>query len=173
MKRLFIFLMCCSFKITAQEQKIDFCQMLKADQSNYCLGIEFASDSCIAQRARRYKIFEDNFKVLLQITRKAGFPNAKNHPLDSCVYDLTIATIVHIAQSKPELMFNNSIITLFEEEIKKENLNKLILFTMFIGYAKYSNPKEKDRPMVELAIVKWKLESEIKQHIEMKYYPEP
>lgn len=146
--------------------------MLKSDQLNYCQGLELYSDSCVAQKIRRNQAIEDNFNVLLQITKKTGFPNSQNHPKDSCIHDFTLVTLIHIVQSKPKLIFNDSIITLFEDEIKKENINKIVLLTMFILYFKESYPKEKDRPMVELAIKKWQLKREMNQVIEIEYYPE-
>jgi hypothetical protein len=173
MKFIFILIFLLPIQTKVLAQKIDFCQMLKADQSNTCLGIDFNSDSCIAQKMRRIQTYETNFKVLLQITRASGFPNNQNHPHDSCVNDLSIVTFIHISQSKPELIFNGEIIDLFDEEIKKGNLKKQYLYPMFIGYAKYSQPKEKDKVMVEKAIKKWDLENELKQIIDIKYSPEP
>ncbi|MDP1726953.1 MAG: hypothetical protein Q8M15_09235 [Bacteroidota bacterium] len=172
MKYFFLFILFYSLHITAQAQKIDFCRMLKAVQSNYCQGLELYSDSCVAQKIRRNQAIEDNYNALLDITNKTGFPNRQNHPKDSCVHDFTLVTLIHMVQSKPELIFNESIITLFEEEIKKENLKKVILLSMFSVYSRNSYPKEKDRAMVELAIKKWKLEREMNQGIEIEYYPE-
>jgi hypothetical protein len=173
MRNLLVLLIFISLNSTAQDSSIDFCKMLKADQSNLGIGLDFNSDSAVAERSKRYHTFETNFSILIQSTRDKGFPNIQNHPDDTCVDDLAIMTLVHIAQSNPRLIFNDTIINLFTNELDKGNLREQLLYAMIIGYTKFGHPLEKDRLIVESAIKSWKLENKIKDSYKIKYYTEP
>jgi len=69
---------------------------------------------------KRLDIIKSNFKLLIAQTEIAGFPNIDYSalPKDSCKTLAVTATLIHIAQTSPESLFNDKIINLFENEIR-------------------------------------------------------
>lgn len=102
---------------------IDYCDMLTKDQSYVNLE-EKDEQIRMENNKKREELFVKNYEQIIQLTKQEGFPNIdrNNMPQDSCKYWGVTATLIHMAQAKPEIFFSEDNITLFESEIKKGNL---------------------------------------------------
>jgi hypothetical protein len=104
--------------------ELDFCSMLVTDQSHLNDGVT-DPDKWKENNSLRKKSFEENFQQILELTKQQGFPNVsfEELPKDSCKYWAVTATLIHMAQTKPEVFFSEEITTLFKEEMNKGNLD--------------------------------------------------
>jgi hypothetical protein len=102
----------------------DFCNMLTKDQSHLNDGVTDA-DKRKENTSLRNKGFEENFLQILELSKQQGFPNVsfEDLPKDSCKYWAVTATLIHMAQTKPEVFFSEEITLLFKEEMNKGNLD--------------------------------------------------
>jgi hypothetical protein len=94
---LLILLITFSHILLAQKAKLDFCKMLQEDQSHFCDDDSTHEDSCKKESEIRMEIFKKNFRAIIAYTKQNGFPNKKKCNGDTCVYDLTLITFIHIA----------------------------------------------------------------------------
>lgn len=108
--------------------KLDYCTMMSEDQSfiNYDMSnmVKFNED-----KIKREQLFKKNFDLLMLKTKQDGFPNVtvNDFMLDSCKYWAVSMTMIHTAQTNPELFFSNRTANLFKREMDKGNLRKAIL----------------------------------------------
>jgi hypothetical protein len=109
----------------------DLCERLKKDQSNY-------NDTAI-----RHAIFTDNFQTLLNITTSYGFPTQKlGRTLEEriCIGSFTRMTLIHILQSRPLMITDTNVVTLFLREINSGRLDRKVLedhfFILYNGSTK-------------------------------------
>ena len=113
----------CSCKEKGTKQ-IDFCNMLKLDQSYVNTDVndkEFKSDGI-----KRNDIFKSNFEELVKYFRSQGFPEIgplKNVTgIDSCRNWAVKMTLFHVGQSQPHLLFQPHVIEVLTKEIKEGRL---------------------------------------------------
>ncbi|HMR86644.1 MAG TPA: hypothetical protein PKD51_00745 [Saprospiraceae bacterium] len=118
-----IIAVCWSCKLN-KKVDLDYCNMLEKDQSHMNEGVT-DPDKRKENTSLRNKGFEENFQQILELTKQQGFPNVsfEDLPKDSCKYWAVTATLIHMAQTKPEVFFSEEITTLFKEEINKGNLD--------------------------------------------------
>lgn len=109
---------------TNKSAELDYCKMLTKDQSHLNEGVTDPNKRK-ENTSLRNKGFEENFQQILVLTKQQGFPNVsfEGLPKDSCKYWAVTATLIHMAQSKPEVFFSEEITTLFKAEITKGNLD--------------------------------------------------
>lgn len=103
--------------------KIDYCEMLTKDQSH--VNHVDTDTSVMKENNRiRQQIFLENYEQLIQLTKGEGFPNISfdSLPQDSCKYWAVTATLIHMAQAKPEIFFSEATISLFKEQMDAGNL---------------------------------------------------
>lgn len=109
---------------TNKPVEFDYCSMLETDQSHLNEGV---ADEIKRKEntSLRKKGFEENFQQILELTKQQGFPNVsfENLPKDSCKYWAVTSTLIHMAQTKPEVFFSEETTTLFKEEMNKGNLD--------------------------------------------------
>jgi len=124
---LLIILCSCKDKGTNQ---IDFCEMLKLDQSylDSDIGdVEFKSN-----QIKRHNIFKSNFEELITYSKSQGFPemgSVKNVTgIDSCRNWAVKMALFHVGQTQPHLLFQPHVIEVLTKEIKERRLksSKLI-----------------------------------------------
>jgi len=112
------------FHCKNQKIELDFCKIVELDQSFVSKDksnmAKFESD-----RRNRRKLFKKNFEELIVLAKGSGFPNADliNEPKDTCISYAITLTLIHIAQSKPDLLFNKETIDLLGKELENGNLN--------------------------------------------------
>ncbi|MCC6722976.1 MAG: hypothetical protein IT258_00605 [Saprospiraceae bacterium] len=112
--------------------KIDYCKMLTKDQSH--VNHVDTDTSVMNENNRiRQQIFLENYVQLIQSTKEEGFPNISedNLPQDSCKYWAVTATLIHMAQAKPEIFFSEETISLFKKEMDAGHLKSEDLVPAF------------------------------------------
>lgn len=141
---------------------LDYCQMIAADKTHVNMDksdmVKFEAD-----QAERAKIFKRNFDWIMQKTEREGFPGVsmKNRQADSCQYWAVTMTMLHTAQSNPELFFSKRYAKLFKSEMDKGNLEKVLLFQSSTLTAKTIDLCEELKPDIEYALKIWGLEPQI------------
>jgi len=110
-------------------------------------------------KKKRHEIFENNFNRLLQVTKQDGFPKVslKTYKQDSCKYEAVTMTIIHIAQSKPEVFFSKKIAHLFNQELRKGNIEKKLLQKSTVVMAKTMEICISQKKKMEYAINLWQI----------------
>lgn len=103
--------------------ELDYCEMLKRDQS-YVDRDEPDEKVRTENNRKRGEIFIENFEALISLTKQDGFPEKGllKTPLDSCRIWAINMTLIHMVQEKPETFFSQEIVSLFDGELKKGNL---------------------------------------------------
>ncbi len=144
---LFLLIISC----TQKEKKIelDYCQMIAEDQDD---------------TKDRYEAFIRNYQLLIDYTKQNGFPSIDENylPQDSCKYQAVTFTLVHIAQTAPELLFNNEIIQLFSKEMKKGNLDVSDLYPAFkISSSQGQAFCEALKPYIDASFKAWQMDEEL------------
>ena len=152
---LIVILMFISFE---KQVELDYCKMLEEDQS-------FLDNS-----EERNKIFEKNFNQILEKTRKEGFPTVsfKDSKTDSCKYWSVTATLIHIVQSKPELLFDQEVIELFKKEMDKGNMDNDLLIPAFKISSKTREFCDTLKSKIEYSTNLWGLNSSLIKEIKYK-----
>ena len=109
---------------TNKAVELDYCKMLTKDQS-HLNEVVIDPNKRKENTSLRNKGFEENFQQILVLTKQQGFPNVsfEELPKDSCKYWAVTATLIHMAQTKPEVFFSEEITSLFKAEITKGNLD--------------------------------------------------
>ncbi len=111
---------------------MDYCEMLQRDQS-----FVDREETDPAKRERnhlkRQQLFIENYEQIIQCTKREGFPKVRfaHLPQDSCKYWAVTMTLIHTAQTKPEIFFGDESISLFNQQIKKGNLEPEVLAPAF------------------------------------------
>ena len=141
---------------------LDYCKMFSEDQSHVNTDksdmVEFNAD-----KAERHKIFKKNFDLIIQKTEQEGFPfvSLNNYPKDSCKYFAVSATMIHTAQSNPDVFFSKKYADLFKREMDRGNIEKKLLEQSSLFTAKTIDLCNELKPKIEYAINKWGIDSEI------------
>jgi hypothetical protein len=142
--------------------EIDYCEMLARDQ--YYVNRD-ETDQAIREEnsKKRRQIFEENYEQIIKLTKQEGFPkiNFENLPQDSCKYWAVTITLIHIAQSRPEIFFSQETVALFKEEMEKGNLDSKNLAPAFrVSFMTNEFCEELQKPIQD-AIESWKMESHL------------
>lgn len=151
-------LMACKEKTIA----LDYCKMIAEDQSyvntNPSDSINFKAD-----KAKRGKIFEKNFALVINKTKQEGFPyiNLKNPQEDSCKYWAVSMTMIHMAQSKPAVFFSKKYVNLFKHELDKGNIEKKLLQRASLITARTIDLCEELKPQIEYASKQWAMDIDL------------
>ena len=87
--------------------KLDYCKMISEDQS-YVNTDKSDMVKFKADKAERHKIFVNNFELIMRKTKQEGFPyvSLNNYQKDSCKYSAVTMTMIHTAQSNPNVFFS-------------------------------------------------------------------
>lgn len=123
---LIVSLTCCGEDFAAE---LDYCAMLKEDQSNLSSAADTKSIA-IEKRRKRIQIFSNNFNDIIDFTMQYGFPEFDQGDLkqDSCKYWAVVATLVHVAQTDRDVFFSEKTKEVFSREIQSARLPKEILY---------------------------------------------
>lgn len=149
--------------------EIDFCKMLARDQSNLNYG-ETDETKREENKKKRRQLFLENYKAIIQLTKDNGFPNIDfgNSPQDSCKFWAVTSTLIHMAQSKPEIFFSEETISIFKEEISKGNMESQDLTAAFrVSFITNEFCEELEKP-IRKAINSWGMEAHIKREPKFK-----
>ena len=148
---LIVFYSCKESTVTSKT--LDYCKMLEDDQT--------------LKGQDRKNVFKENFKSIIEYTQRNGFPNYDFNelPKDSCKTWAVMATLIHITQTSPELIFNNDILELFSVEIEKGNLNPEDIYPAFKvstgGGQMFCDSLE---PIINKTFDKWKMDPELREY---------
>lgn len=150
--------------IACKEDKItlDYCKMISEDQS-YVNNDKSDMTRFNTDKAERRKIFKKNFDLIIQKTKQAGFPyvSLSNYQNDSCKYWAVSMTMVHTAQTSPDVFFSKKHADLFKSEMDKGNIEKELLERSSIITAKTIDLCDELKPKIEYALNEWQLDSDI------------
>ncbi len=141
---------------------IDYCKMISEDQTYVNTDksdmVKFKADKEV-----RHKIFEKNFELIMEKTKQDGFPfvSLNNYPKDSCKYWAVSMTMIHTAQSNPNLFFSKKYANLFKREMDKGNIEKKLLEEPSIITAKTIDLCVELRPDIEYAVKLWGIKLDI------------
>jgi hypothetical protein len=139
---------------------LDYCKMISEDQ----LHVNNDKSDTLkykADRAERYKTFKKNFELIMQKTKQEGFPyvSINNFAEDSCKYWAVSMTMIHTAQSNPELFFSKEYADLFKREMEQGNLERELLERSSIITARTMELCNELKPKLEYAIKTWEIRS--------------
>lgn len=150
--------------IACHEQSIilDYCKMLSEDQS-YVNTDKTEMVKFKADKEERHKIFKRNFELIIKKTNKEGFPyvSLNNSSIDSCKFWAVSMTMIHTAQSDPDVFFSKKYADLFKRELDKGNLEKRLLEQPSIITAKTIDLCDELKPDIDYAIKLWGIKSDI------------
>ena len=162
MKQLqLILVLLLTFTLACKNEKpieLDYCDMLSKDQSYVN---KETTDTAVIERNRRlrHQIFVENYTQIVRLTKQSGFPNFDFEalPQDSCKNWALTATLIHMAQAKPEIFFSTENIALLSSEIDKGNLDSSDLFVAFKVSFVTNQFCEELRENINMAITKWRI----------------
>ena len=145
----------------AGQKELDFCKMLSLDQSNVfpdtINGIVVKPNS-----ETRVKLFEQNFKQLIQYSEQNGFPELgplKATGLDSCRRWAVVITLFHIGQSQPKLFFEKHNREVLQNEIENGRMSGGDLFAPLREGFNGHTFCIRDKDEMYAALKAWKLDS--------------
>jgi len=142
------------------ENKIDFCKRFKADQSNLTRK-EMSNSEKKSKVEARKKAFKENWVLLKSLMEKDKLLNVQK---DSCINEFTSATLIHIVQNYPALIFNKETIDELKVEEAKGSIKLNHLITALNFYKDYTPDKmrcKKMKKIVDYAINQWKINGDI------------
>ncbi len=141
---------------------LDYCRMIAADQSfvNTNKGNRQAFES---DREKRALLIKNNFDLLMEKTRRDGFPSvsASSQRIDSCKYWAVTMTMIHAAQSAPEVFFSKKYASIFNEELQKGNMERSLLQKASMITAKTIELCDDIKPTIEAATQLWEVDFSI------------
>ena len=142
--------------------KLDYCKMISEDQS-YVNNDKSDMVKFKVDKAERHKIFKKNFDLIMQKTKQEGFPyiSLNNYQKDSCKERAILMTMIHTAQSNPNIFFSKKYADLFKREIDKGNIEKELLERSSIITAKTIDLCDELKPNIEYATKKWGIDLHI------------
>lgn len=148
----------------AKPVHLDYCQMIQDDQS-YVNQDKSDMEKFESDKAKRAVLFAKNFDMLMAKTVADGFPRIHENGVtdDSCMKRAVQATMIHTAQSDPELFFGSYVATLFNKEIGKGNLDREVLRRSSIITARTIDLCKSLKPQIEIALRLWSLDPSIFQ----------
>ena len=149
--------------------EIDYCKMLTRDQS-YVNREELDPVKRESNREKRKEIFIENYDQIIQLTKQKGFPNInfEDLPQDSCKYWAVTATLIHMAQSKPEIFFSEKTISLFKDEMNKGNLEPEDLTPAFRLSFTTNEFCEDLKETINKAVQVWEMKPHVNQEPKFK-----
>ncbi len=150
--------------IACKEEPInlDYCKMISEDQSHVNTDksdmVKFNAD-----KAERQNKFKKNFELIMQKTEQEGFPfvSLNNYPQDSCKYWAVSMTLIHTAQSRPNLFFSKKYADIFKSEVDKGNIERRLLEQSSIITAKTMELCDHLKPEIKYALKLWGIKSDI------------
>lgn len=145
-----------------QPIELDYCAMLTKDQSFVNHG-ETDSLKRASNYFNRKALFLENFEQLLERTKREGFPQVhfEELPKDSCKNWAITMTLIHMAQAQPDQFFKDEIISLFQNEIKKGNLQPEDLAPAFRVSFTTNEFCEALKAPIQRAVLNWELGSHL------------
>ena len=144
--------------------ELDYCKMLKDDQSfvnqDKSDMAKFESD-----RAKRAELLAMNFDLLLAKTYLDGFPTIHKiiTTTDTCKRQAVQITMIHAAQSNPKLFFSEGVVSIFQKELKKGNLDVDVLRKAVIISARTKEFCSALKPKINAALDAWELSQSLFQ----------
>lgn len=108
--------------------KLDYCKMIAEDQT-FVNTDKSDMEQFDSDKLKRREIFKKNFNLIMEKTRQDGFPfvSIENYQNDSCKYWAVSMTMIHTAQSNPELFFSKKYANIFKSELDKGNIERRLL----------------------------------------------
>ncbi len=96
-------------------------------------------------------------------TRQDGFPfvSIENYQRDSCKYWAVSMTMIHTAQSNPEVFFSKKYTEIFKSELDKGNIERKLLEQSCIITAKTNELCEELQSNIKYATDLWEIEYSI------------
>ena len=145
--------------LSCNEQTIDldYCKMIAEDQS-FVNTDKSDMETFNADKASRKKLIEKNFDLLVQKTRQSGFPMIQDESMESCKSRAVTMTMLHGAQTLPELFFSEPYVALFKAEMDKGNLERKILLIASTLTARTVELCDGQQPEIEAALALWELD---------------
>jgi len=141
-----------------KDQPIDYCQMLEHDQSYTSTGTE---DSLVREsnRQKRIQLFEANYETILREIESNHFPDLsiKTTTQDSCRFWAITMTFIHMAQTRPEVLFSEKSRKMMAQEILEGHLQPediVPAFRVTFGHKEFCSDL---RESIEQAILAWKV----------------
>ncbi|MEM6316139.1 MAG: hypothetical protein AAF960_00630 [Bacteroidota bacterium] len=136
--------------------ELDYSKMIAEDQL-YVNTDKSDIKKYNADKLKRKAIFKRNFELIIDKTKQSGFPyvSLENHQLDSCKYWAVSMTMIHTAQSNPELFFSDKYSKIFKAELEKGNLERTLLEQSSIITAKTIDLCEDLKPQMKSAAKLW------------------
>ncbi len=116
-----------------------------------------------SDKLKRRKIFKKNFDLIMDKTRQDGFPfvSIENYQRDSCKYWAVSMTMIHTAQSNPEVFFSKKYTEIFKSELDKGNIERKLLEQSCIITAKTNELCEELQSNIKYATDLWEIEYSI------------
>ena len=118
----------------------------------------------VRNNTKRDPIILRNFDIIVSITEKQGFPQLRQEyrskKKNNLISQGAFLTFIHVLQTKPEDLLNESIINLFKTEISSGRLEKSILRNAMNIYLKtaYDKPWLIDnKDLFDFAYREWDL----------------
>lgn len=136
--------------------ELDYCKMIAEDQS-FVNNDKSNLEQYNLDKSKRKEIIKNNFALIMEKTKQDGFPlvSLNTYSVDSCKYWTITMTMIHIAQSDPELFFSEKYSKIFESELKKGNMERNLLEKASVITAKTIELCEEWKPKIKYATDLW------------------
>lgn len=149
------------------EEKLDFCERFKADQSNLAHHYTTEAEKKESFKRRRAD-FRKNWGIIEGLIESDQLSSVNQ---DSCFSKFTVATLIHIGQNYPEKIFNKKTIEQLHIEANKGNIQVDYLRTVLSFYKNYTPDKHRCKEMkkiVDYAILTWGVNENFEESINGK-----
>jgi len=157
----------CNESNEKSSKKIDFCERLKADQSN--LSRSHMSKSEKEDRFKKRKAtFKENWEIFKELIEKDELSTIDK---DNCYKEFILVTLVHNVQNYPEEVFNRTTIDNIKKELTKGNINADYLKTALSSYKNFTLDGKRCKTMKEMvdyAILSWEINENLEGSIHDK-----
>lgn len=140
-------------------EKIDFCEILKRDQSH--INNNKSDKDHHKDKATRIGILNENFDLLIQHIKQNGLPQIEDYTQDSCLNDALQITLIHTAQINQKKFFNKKNVLLLGSQIKEGKLDKEVLKRAIIVMLVTSKICKEYQNDILYGIEAWDLQNEI------------
>jgi hypothetical protein len=160
---LSIALILCGFLSCNNEPiSLNYCKMIEEDQS-FVNTDKTDMNQFNLDKIERHKLFKKNFELLMMKTKQDGFPKVSlnNFKQDSCKYFAITMTMIHTAQSNPNVFFSEKYANLFKREMDKGNIEKKLLTQSATITAKTIDLCKDIKPDIKFAVELWGIDFSI------------
>jgi hypothetical protein len=142
--------------------ELDFCKMISEDQL-YVNNDKSNMEKYNMDKIERHRLFKKNFNLIMLKTKQEGFPSISlsNAQADSCKFWAVSMTMIHTAQSEPNVFFSKKYVDVFKEEMDKGNLEKELLRRSSITTAMTIDLCEALKPNIKYATKTWDIDPKI------------